>query len=166
MRRISPRMLGSCLLLAMLAGPIYGQGKGGKEDWTDPARFADEIFRLTNAARAANSVPAFRRDARLDKAAVLFSKYMGDAGFLDHVGPDGVTVQQRIVAQGYRPITWGENIAFGPPTPKAVVDGWMNSPAHRANILNPNFKEIGIGVAFVKGQVFMTQDFGTVRGSR
>src|SRR5919109_1185606 len=56
----------------------------------------------------------------------------------------------------------GENIAAGYPTPEAVVAGWMSSPGHRANILSPNFTEIGIGLAQGgKYGSYWTQDFGT-----
>jgi len=133
-----------------------------EETWKDPARFADEIFRLSNAARAANNLPVFRRDARLDKAAQRFSQYMGTAGFFDHVGPDGATIPQREAAEGYRAARWGENIAWGYTTPQAVVEGWLKSPGHRANLLNADFRDLGVGVAVVNGRIFMTQDFGTL----
>jgi uncharacterized protein YkwD len=114
---------GSLLVFALAFAPARSQAAG--ESWSDPARFAAEIFRLTNEARAANNLPPFRRDARLDEAAQRFSQYMGSAGFFDHTGPDGVTVPQREAAQGYRGVTWGENIAWGYRTPQEVVDGWL-----------------------------------------
>jgi uncharacterized protein YkwD len=153
---------GSVLALSLALAPAPGQAAG--ESWTDPVRFANEIFRLTNEARATNNLPAFHRDARLDAAAQRFSEYMGTAGFFHHVGPDGVTVPQREAAQGYRGMTWGENIAWGYPTPREVVDGWLKSPGHRANLLNQAFHDLGVGVAVVKGRVYMTQDFGTLPG--
>lgn len=154
----------AALLVCLLVPPAGGQGND--DSAKELARYADEVFRLTNEARKADGLPAFRRDARLDKAAGLFSRYMGEAGFFDHVGPDGKTVEQREVAQGYRLQHWGENIAWGSYTPKQLVDGWMNSPRHRANILNPKFKDIGIGIAVVNGKSYMTQDFGTLQGER
>src|SRR5262249_36603226 len=63
---------------------------------TDPARFADEIFRLTNEVRRQYGLTAFRRDVRLDRAASHFSRYMAEANFFGHVGPNGVPFTDRI----------------------------------------------------------------------
>src|SRR5439155_23515558 len=87
----------------------------------------------------------------------------GAAGFFEHVGPDGVAPGQRIEKQGYDWSWWGENIAWGYSTPEVVVQGWMSSPGHRANILNPRFLDLGIGVALLNGKTFMTQDFASAR---
>jgi hypothetical protein len=79
---------------------------------------------------------------------------MVDQRFFDHVSPDGSTMLQRIKAAGWvaAPGSWtvGENIAWGSgslATPVSIVDGWMHSAGHRANILNGSFAEIGIGIA-------------------
>ena len=77
---------------------------------------------------------------------------MGEAGFFEHIGPDGIEPGQRIEKQGYDWSWWGENIAWGYPTPREVVEGWMSSPGHRSNILNAKFADLGVGVAFVNGK--------------
>jgi uncharacterized protein YkwD len=156
--------LASAALFACLT-VMVPSARAENNPWKDPAQFADEVFRLTNDARAANGLPAFRRDARLDRAAAAFSEYMGKAGFFEHVGPDGVDVPQRVTAQGYRGITWGENIAWGYRTPREVVDGWLASAGHRANLLSPRFHDLGVGIAIVGGRTYMTQDFGTLPAS-
>jgi uncharacterized protein YkwD len=151
------------LLGVLAAGPVLAQK--GENPWADSNRYADEVFRLTNAARAAQGVPPLKRDPRLDRAAANFSKYMGEAGFTAHVGPDRVPPDQRITNQGYNWSWWAENIAWDHRTPHAAVNWWLNSPAHRANILDPNLKDLGVGVAIVNGRVYVTQDFGTPRAS-
>ncbi|MCI0681674.1 MAG: CAP domain-containing protein [Gemmataceae bacterium] len=78
-------------------------------------------------------------------------------------GVTGPTVSSRLDFAGYDNwLAYGENIAFGYTTAIAVMQGWMNSPGHRANILNPNFKEIGVAVATnAQGFLFWTQEFGS-----
>jgi hypothetical protein len=80
---------------------------------------------------------------------------------------DGSTIGQRVTAAGYQWSFTGKNIAAGYTTPQAVVNGWINSPGHRANMLNPNYQEIGIGYHYLSndtGQVnyyhYWTQNFG------
>ncbi len=153
------------ILALQAAAPGHGQRFRAPHP-PDPVKLAADIFQATNVARTGQGLPALRREARIDKAAVLFSKYMGEAGFFAHVGPDGVDVRQRIQAQKYEPAFWGENIAWGQTRAREVVDGWMNSPIHRANILNRNYQEIGVGVAIVNGRTFLTQDFATERARR
>lgn len=76
---------------------------------------------------------------------------------------NGPTVGSRLDFAGYDNWqSYGENIAFGYATAIEVMQGWMNSPGHRANILNPNFREIGIGVVTSsQGYLFWTQEFGS-----
>ena len=57
-------------------------------------------------------------------------------------------------------MSWGENIGWDHLSAKRAVDWWMNSEHHRANILSPNFVDLGVGVAFGNGHVLITQDFG------
>lgn len=151
------------LLLGLAAVPVGAGGptSGQPDRSSDPARFASEVFRLTNAARAKRGLPALRRDVRLDKAAERFSRQMAESGFFSHTGPDGSTLQSRIAAQGYRGMALGENIGMGYTTPQAAVDGWMLSSGHRANILNPHFRDLGVGIAFARGVPYATQVFGT-----
>jgi uncharacterized protein YkwD len=85
---------------------------------------------------------------------------MARSGVMSHTGPDGSTMSSRVDAAGYLWSTLGENIARGQSDAAAVMDAWMNSPGHRANILNCSFKEIGIGVHFGDGGPWWTQDFG------
>lgn len=109
---------------------------------------------LLNEERAAAGLPKLRAHRKLEKAAVGFSRDMVRQQFFDHVSPKGSTLSSRVAktkyAKGARRYMLGENIAWGTgsrATPASIVDAWMHSPGHRANILSRNFKEIGIGIA-------------------
>jgi hypothetical protein len=129
----------------------------------DTAAYANEVLNLVNKERQAAGLAPLTRAVELDRAAQKFAQYMGEAGFFSHNGPDGSTPSSRIKAEGYNGTTWGENIAAGQKDPQAVMNAWMNSSGHRANILHSAFKEIGIGVAVVPGspmRIYWVQDFG------
>jgi uncharacterized protein YkwD len=81
-------------------------------------------------------------------AAQMHSEDMACNNYFSHTGLDGSTVGGRSTRQGYGWSFVGENIGAGYSSPEAVVQGWMNSPGHRANILSPDYTEIGIGYAF------------------
>jgi hypothetical protein len=85
---------------------------------------------------------------------------------MSHYGSDGSNPAVRIRAAGYVWRTWGENVAYGYTTPATVMNGWINSPGHRANLLNPNFREIGIGIASspTSGRLYWSQEFGARSG--
>jgi uncharacterized protein YkwD len=121
------------------------------------APVSDAIFCLTNQVRASYGLPAFRREVRLDAAALLHSQDMATRNFFAHVTPDGLTPSDRAAAQGYTTGA-GENIAKGYSTATAVVLGWMASAGHCKNILGLA-RDIGIG-AFGTGPSYYTQSFG------
>ena len=88
--------------------------------------------------------------------------------FFSHTGADGSTVGDRVQNSGYQYSNAGENIAAGQTTAVDVVEGWINSPGHRANILNPNYTEIGVGYEYLQNDTgsinynhYWTQVFGT-----
>jgi hypothetical protein len=108
---------------------------------------------LLNEQRARHGLAPLRSEARLELAAQRYVGKMIDRRFFDHVDPDGLGPQDRILMAGY-PATnaWtGENLAYGTGpegSPAEIVDHWMHSTGHRENILRGAFTEIGIGVAF------------------
>ncbi|WP_336205985.1 CAP domain-containing protein [Nonomuraea sp. LPB2021202275-12-8] len=105
-----------------------------------------EVVRLTNQARAGNGCRPLTHDAKLHTAADRHSADMAAKGYFDHTSRDGRSAGDRIRAAGFAPIrTWGENIAMGQRTAASVVQGWLNSPGHRANIMNCSFTHIGVG---------------------
>lgn len=118
-----------------------------------------QVLTITNQERAKVGCPALVRNAALDKAAQLHSVYQAETRTLSHTGRGGTNAGQRITAQGYTWTRWGENVAYGYTTPAAVMNGWMNSPGHRANILNCSFKEIGLGLG--QPGYYWTQKFAT-----
>ncbi len=102
-------------------------------------------------------------DARLTMSARGHSQDMVKRGFFAHTNPDGKDPGSRITAAGYRGGAWAENIAAGQKTPADVMKAWMNSEGHRKNILNCQFKYLGVGVAEGQGSkygIYWTQNFG------
>ncbi|MGV9691442.1 CAP domain-containing protein [Streptomyces sp. NPDC003444] len=118
-----------------------------------------EILRLVNAERATVGCTPVNADARLASLAGAFSADMAARGFFDHTDPDGDTPWTRAQQAGVSNLA-GENIARGQTDAAAVMKSWMNSDGHRANILNCDFKTMGVGVHFGDGGPWWTQDFG------
>jgi uncharacterized protein YkwD len=109
---------------------------------------------LLNKQRRAHGLSSLRGNGKLRGAATDYSKLMVRLSFFSHVSPTGSTLQSRVQGTHYldgaRSWSIGENIAWGTGslgTPRGIVRAWMNSPGHRANILNGSFRDIGIGVA-------------------
>jgi uncharacterized protein YkwD len=108
---------------------------------------------LLNAERAEHRLPPLAVDVRLEAAAQNHSQDMGARDFYAHDTPDGVQPAERVFAEGVPRVATmvAENIHWGVDVnarPKQIVIDWMNSPGHRANILNPSLTHIGVGVAF------------------
>jgi uncharacterized protein YkwD len=121
------------------------------------------VFDLTNQARQVNGLPPLQVNSQLVTAAQTHSSDMARLNLMEHDLP-GVaepTLQSRAAAVGYNYSWLGENIAFNYPDAPSVVAAWMSSPGHRANILNPNYTEFGVGIAWNSaGQPYETQEFG------
>ncbi|MEU5096030.1 CAP domain-containing protein [Streptomyces sp. NPDC020996] len=118
-----------------------------------------EVLRLVNDERAKVGCSALAANSSLGELAGDFSDAMAEEGFFDHTDPSGATPWDRAAKLGISNLG-GENIARGQTDPAAVMDAWMNSPGHRANILNCDFKTLGVGVHFGSGGPWWTQDFG------
>jgi uncharacterized protein YkwD len=122
-----------------------------------------EVVALTNTYRTANGCGALRIDTRLVAAARAHSTDMVTKNFFSHTGSNGSTFVQREAAAGYTTGASAENIAWGYRSAKQVVDGWINSAGHRANILNCASVAVGVGLAYkADGTPYWTQDFGRV----
>ncbi|MEV8592949.1 CAP domain-containing protein [Streptomyces sp. NPDC052012] len=119
------------------------------------------VVELVNAERSKAGCSAVKVNSALTKAAQDHSEDMAATGTMSHTGSDGSSPEQRITRAGYSWSAYGENVAYGYSTPEQVMQGWMNSPGHRENILNCSFKEIGVGLA--QPGSYWTQDFGTAR---
>ncbi|MDX3763112.1 CAP domain-containing protein [Streptomyces sp. AK02-04a] len=132
---------------------------GGQPSAAPTTATVGRILQLVNKERAAAGLHPLTLNSRLTKAAQAHSDEMARTGKYSHDGPDGSSPGDRIQRAGYGWSRWAENIHHRPGSPEAIMADWMNSPAHRANILNPNLREIGIGVD--AGSSYWTQDFGT-----
>jgi uncharacterized protein YkwD len=121
-----------------------------------------------NRVRTARGRVPLRVAATLTHPARAQSRYLVTAGILDHDGPDGSPFWTRLVAAGF-PSThmMAENLALvsgcGPDASRRTVTMWMNSPAHRANLLNPRLRWVGAGAASSNGcgTTVLTADFGS-----
>nr|WP_309227111.1 CAP domain-containing protein [Micromonospora thermarum] len=123
---------------------------------------AREVVNLANAERAKAGCGALSIDDKLMTAAQRHSQDQADHQNMSHTGSDGSDPGDRIDRVGYEWRTYGENVAWNQKTPAAVMDAWMNSPGHRANILNCAFTEIGVGIASSNGP-YWTQVFAAPR---
>ncbi|WP_328285689.1 CAP domain-containing protein [Streptomyces sp. GQFP] len=119
----------------------------------------DRVLVLVNAERAEAGCAPLTENAKLTKAAQDHSQDMADHQNMSHTGSDGSSMSDRLSRVGYAFRSAGENVAAGYTSPESVMDGWMNSAGHKANILNCGFKEIGIGLA--QPGYYWTQDFGS-----
>ncbi|MCI3244546.1 CAP domain-containing protein [Streptomyces spinosisporus] len=118
-----------------------------------------EVLKLVNEERAKVGCSAVSANSTLTELAEAFSAAMAAEGFFDHTDPTGATPWDRASELGITTLG-GENIARGQADAAAVMEAWMNSPGHRANILNCDFKTLGVGVHFGSGGPWWTQDFG------
>ncbi len=118
-----------------------------------------QVLNLVNEERAAAGCSPVKPDAELAALAENFSKDMDARDFFDHTDPDGDTPWDRAEQAGISGLG-GENIARGQADAEAVMDSWMNSEGHRANILNCEFTRLGVGAHFGDGGPWWTQDFG------
>ncbi len=126
----------------MICVPAYSSG------------FESEVVALINEARADDNLDPLVMQSQLRAAALEHSVDMACNDFVSHTGSDGSSPWARIQNQGYVFSTAAENVAAGQLTPQDVVDAWMASNSHRANIMNPDFVHIGVGYAYVDGSTF------------
>ncbi|QHY98422.1 Cysteine-rich secretory protein family protein [Streptomyces sp. S4.7] len=124
-----------------------------------PSTAEAEVLALVNEERAKAGCQPLRADKALSGLAEAFSKDMADRGFFDHTDPDGDTPWDRADQAGITNLG-GENIARGQADAQAVMASWMASEGHRENILNCDYKTIGIGTHLAGGGPWWTQDFG------
>jgi uncharacterized protein YkwD len=104
------------------------------------------VVAWVNAHRAAAGLRPVRIRVAVHRAAEFHARDQAAMRVMTHTGSDGSDAGQRIRRRGYTWSTWGENVAYGYRTARAVMRAWMNSPGHRANILNPSFRHVGVGV--------------------
>ena len=102
---------------------------------------------LLNAERARNGLGPLRRSRQLTASASVHADDMAARGYFSHTGSNGASLGGRVRRQGYGYCVVAENISKGRSDPAAVIAGWMASPGHRRNILNPDVTEFGLARA-------------------
>jgi len=134
----------------VLARPLLSSGLG---DWQTEGK---QLLNLINAARtqprqcgpqAFTATTPLSWSDTLANAANSHTRNMANGNFFDHLDHDGRTPGDRAELAGYSARNIGENIAAGLDTPRKVVDGWLASPGHCANLMNPQFRELGAAYA-------------------
>ena len=127
--------------------------------------FADRVVQLVNQRRASLGLTQLVVTTPLANSSVWKARHMAAYLYMAHddpAPPVARTTGQRLEACGYTGAGWGENIAAGQTTPETVVQAWLNSPGHRANIENASFRAIGVGAAASSGgRLYWAQAFGT-----
>ncbi len=113
------------------------------------ATLVSQIVQLTNNFRQQNGLAPVKLNTKLTSAAQTQSQNMALQDFFGHIDKNGLAVDSRVSATGYDWSRVSENIAAGYPTAAEVVDGWINSPAHRQNLLDAAVTEIGVGYYFL-----------------
>lgn len=124
---------------------------------TSITNYENEVVRLVNSERAKNGLSPLTQDWELSRVARFKSQDMKDNAYFSHTSPIYGSPFDMIKNFGISYRTAGENIARGQKTPQAVVNAWMNSSGHRANILNKSYKKIGVG--YVSDGRYWTQMF-------
>lgn len=114
---------------------------------TDFSSYQQQVLDLVNAERAKRGISALTLDSSLSSIATKKSQDMVNKNYFDHTSPTYGSPFDMMKQFGISYRTAGENIAKGQKTPQEVVAAWMNSEGHRKNILNPNFTNLGVGIA-------------------
>jgi uncharacterized protein YkwD len=158
---------GSALVSAIPASASNCAGAEAEARALSPTQLESSVTCLINEERAKAGLRSVRSSGRLRQAALSHSQDMVRRGYFEHTSPSGKTFVDRITAAGYlrRARRWlvGENLIWGrgiDSTPEAMVDSWMGSPPHRANLLRARFREIG--VAAIRGTPVDSSDLNGV----
>lgn len=140
-------MLSAYLVMAIIlcfGVKLVGNGSNVLSYATDIS--ADKLFQLTNEERVKNNLPPLTMNAELSAAAEQKAKNMFEKNYWSHYAPDGTAPWFFILQSGYQYEYAGENLAKNFMFSDGVVQAWMNSPTHRANIVRPEYTEIGFAV--------------------
>jgi uncharacterized protein YkwD len=176
-----------CRIVTDKAFTDIGLARRGRDVWIvvatpldlpaekDAKNVAREVLELVNAARVQprkcggtsyKATQPVQLSATLNRAALMHAQDMARNSHFEHHGTDGSTPAERVTRVGYRWRNVAENIAAGAPTAAAVVEGWLKSPGHCANIMGAEYREMGIAYALnSKSQagIYWAQTFATAR---
>jgi uncharacterized protein YkwD len=169
-------VLVSAVALVSVAAPAAFSAPS-EANWS-AAALESGVFRQLNAIRADHGLVPLRVNTRLAAAAEQHSREMADDGYFDHNSVDGTSFSARLArwypVAGFRSWSVAENMLWWSPSvePSGAVAKWMRSPMHRANILNPDWRDIGVGVVHTASAggtyggrpvTIITTDFGVRR---
>jgi uncharacterized protein YkwD len=144
---------------AAVGGCAPGIGWGNEN-----VRFERRVVALVNAHRTQMGLRPLRIVRTLTRSARWKALHMARYQYMAHddpAPPVARSVSSRLAACGFHGGWWGENIAYGFPSPASVLQGWLNSPGHRANIENARYRVTGVGAAsHAGGPMFWSQEFG------
>jgi uncharacterized protein YkwD len=135
-------ILAVALALAIAAPPLYAMRSGVAHRSLDAVSLLDAM----NRERVAHGLNPLRLNERLTLAATDRVRDMFEKHYFAHTSPDGIDPFSWLDKRGYNYTDAGENLSVGYATAADIVDGWMKSPAHRVNVLNKNFDEVGVAI--------------------
>lgn len=133
------------------------QGSSGVSAGIRSSSAASEVVRLTNSARGQNGYAALVEDGALSEAAAVRAREI--ARSFSHTRPSGASFSSALSESGVSYLRAGENIASGQKSASEVMNAWMNSPGHRANILNSSYSRIGSASVNIDGTLYWVQLF-------
>ena len=133
------------------------QGSSSVSAGIQSSSAASEVVRLTNSARSQNGYAALVEDGALSEAAAVRAREI--ARSFSHTRPSGASFSSALSESGVSYLRAGENIASGQKSASEVVNAWMNSPGHRANILNSSYSRIGSASVKIDGTLYWVQLF-------
>ena len=133
------------------------QGSSGVSAGIRSSSAASEVVRLTNSARSQNGYAALVEDGALSEAAAVRAREI--ARSFSHTRPSGASFSSALSESGVSYLRAGENIASGQKSASEVVNAWMNSPGHRANILSSSYSRIGSASVNIDGTLYWVQLF-------
>ena len=133
--------------MVALSAAVSTSADRSRPEWTEAEAISrGSVLAAMNEHRERRGLPPLQRNARLDAAAADRIRDMFEQGYFDHVAPDGREPFVWVRHRGYRYVRVGENLATGQRAAREVVEQWMGSPGHRANVLG-NFEDTGIAIA-------------------
>ena len=133
------------------------QGSSSVSAGIQSSSAASEVVRLTNSAHSQNGYAALVEDGALSDAAAVRAREIAHS--FSHTRPSGASFSSALSESGVSYLRAGENIAYGQKSASEVVNAWMNSPDHRANILNSSYSRIGSASVNIDGTLYWVQLF-------
>ncbi len=145
----SLRLATAILAIAVLTLASGAHAEGQRVALQFTVAWRTDMLRQINSIRARHGVGALRIDDRLNRAAQIHSDDMARRDFFDHSSPEGTRMTDRADRAGYHWRRLIENIAAGYPNVAAAIEGWMESPDHRAGLLDNRVRDAGMGYVYL-----------------